>query len=109
MRFVPRFDRSRVWAPLVVIALLISLGTAAPAHAQFANTASVEGNVTDESMAALPGVTVTLSSPALQLGQVTDVTNAEGNYRFTQLPLGTYQVRYELSGFQPMLREGLIL
>jgi hypothetical protein len=109
MRFVPRFDRSRVWAPLLVITLLISLGTAAPAHAQFANTASVEGNVTDESMAALPGVTVTLSSPALQLGQVTDVTNAEGHYRFTQLPLGTYQVRYELSGFQPLLREGLLL
>jgi carboxypeptidase family protein len=109
MRFVPRFDRFRVRAPLVVIALLISLGTAAPARAQFASTASVEGNVTDESMAALPGVTITLSSPALQLGQVTDVTNTEGHYRFTQLPLGTYQIRYELSGFQPMLREGLIL
>src|SRR5262245_65945102 len=109
MRFVPRFDRFRFRAPLVVGTLLFSLGMATAARAQFANTASVEGNVTDESMAALPGVTVTLSSPALQLGQLTDVTNAEGHYRFTQLPLGTYQVRYELSGFQPMLREGLIL
>src|SRR5262245_34587413 len=109
MRFVPSIGYSRFWALLTATALCLSLGLAAPARAQFANTASVEGNVTDESTAALPGVTVTLSSPALQLGQLSDVTNAEGHYRFTQLPLGTYQVRYELSGFQPMVREGLIL
>src|SRR5262245_4251225 len=109
MRFVPRIGHSPVWAPFTASTLVFSLGLAAPARAQFANTASVEGNVTDESNAALPGVTVTLSSPALQLGQLSDVSNAEGHYRFTQLPLGTYQVRYELSGFQPMLREGLIL
>src|SRR5215467_10957110 len=56
MRFVPRFDRFRFRAPLVVGTLLFSLGMATAARAQFANTATVEGNVTDESSAALPGV-----------------------------------------------------
>ena len=108
MRFVSRFDRFRSSALLVVTSLcLVLIGIASPAHAQFANTASLEGNVTDDSGAALPGVTVTLAGPSLQLGQLSDVTNAEGHYRLTQLPVGTYQVRYELSGFQPTVREGL--
>src|SRR2546422_6211041 len=38
---------------------------------------------------------------------MTDVTGSEGRYRFTQLPLGTYQLRYELAGFQTLVREGL--
>src|SRR5262245_38838092 len=109
MRLALQFGRFRINGLLILIAICFSIAAAAPARAQFANTASVEGNVTDESNAALPGVTITLSSPVLQLGQLTDVTNAEGHYRFTQLPLGTYQVRYELQGFQPLLREGLIL
>jgi hypothetical protein len=83
------------------------LAISVPAAAQFANTASIEGTVTDESGGALPGVIVTVSSPALQVAQLSDVTNAEGHYRLTQLPRGAYQIRYELSGFQPVLREAI--
>ena len=63
--------------------------------------------MTDESNAALPDVTITLTSPALQVPQMTDVTNPEGHYRFTQLPVGVYQVKYELSGFQTTVRDSL--
>ena len=107
MTFASEFGRFRVNGLLILASFVFALAAAAPARAQFANTASLEGIVSDESGAALPGVTVTLSGPSLQLGQLTEVTNAEGHYRLTQLPLGTYQVRYELSGFQPTIREGL--
>ena len=37
--------------------------------------AGIIGRATDESGGVLPGVTITATSPALQLPQVTDVTN----------------------------------
>ena len=37
--------------------------------------------MTDESGAGMPGVTVTASSPQLQVKQMTAVTGAEGDYR----------------------------
>jgi hypothetical protein len=71
--------------------------------------ASIIGRLTDESGAVMPGVTVTATSPALQVGQVTDVTNDRGEYRLTPLPIGTYTVEYALSGFQTIRRDGLRL
>src|SRR5207302_7244009 len=53
----------------------------------------------DQSGGALPGATVTLSSPSLQLKQITQTTDATGNYQFVDLPLGTYRLKVELSGF----------
>ena len=49
-----------------------------PAIAGQGQEASIIGQVTDESGAILPGVTVTATSPALQVPQVTDVTNERG-------------------------------
>src|SRR3982751_3317262 len=62
--------------------------------------ASIIGQVKDESGAILPGVTVSATSPALQIREVTDVTNQQGEYRLTPLPIGTYMVVYTLQGFQ---------
>ena len=42
--------------------------------------------------AVLPGVTVTATSPALQVPSVVDVTNERGEYRLTPLPIGVYTV-----------------
>ena len=45
----------------------------------------------------LPGVTVTIASPALQ-GTRTAVTGENGAYRFASLPPGEYSVRFESPG-----------
>src|SRR5262249_15394707 len=37
--------------------------------------------------------------------QMTDVTGTDGAYRFTDIPIGTYRIQYELSGFQTMVRD----
>ena len=71
--------------------------------------AGILGQVTDESGAILPGVTVTAASPSLQLQQVTAVTNERGEYRLTPLPIGTYSVEYTLAGFQTVRREDVRL
>jgi hypothetical protein len=66
----------------------------------------INGTVTDNTGAVLPGVTVTATSPALIQPQV-QVTGAEGDYRFIALPPGLYDVTFELSGFQSVKREGI--
>ncbi|HJT18152.1 MAG TPA: TonB-dependent receptor, partial [Thermoanaerobaculia bacterium] len=69
--------------------------------AQFAfaqTTANLTGTVTSEG-AAIPGVTVTISSPNLQ-GTRTTVTDANGNYNFAALPPGDYSVRFDMEGMQ---------
>jgi hypothetical protein len=71
--------------------------------------ASVYGLVTDESGGVLPGVTVTVTSPALQVPSMTAVTEATGEYRLTPLPIGTYRVEYALQGFQTVRREDIRL
>ena len=53
-------------------------------------------------------VVVTAISPALQGEQVT-VTDATGNYRLPQLPVGVYALRFELANHRPYLREGIEL
>ncbi len=89
---------------LTVLAVLVASG---PVAAQPA--AGIIGQVTDESGLVLPGVTVTVTSPALQVREIVGVTNEQGEYRITPLPIGTYQVDYSLPGFQGVRREGLRL
>lgn len=86
---------------------LALLSIAAPTAAQ--TQGSISGTVTDESRANLPGVTVTLTSPALQTPELVTVTDLEGNYQFPELSLGTYRLVFELGGFGRLIREGIQL
>lgn len=90
---------------LIVFIVLFPLAGRSTAQEQ----AGIIGQVTDESGAVLPGVTVTATSPALQRPQVIAVTNERGEYRLSPLPIGTYAVEYVLPGFQTVHREGLRL
>ena len=89
--------------------VLAALALAASAGAQNISSANIDGVVNDTSGAALPGVTITLSGPALQVAQLTTTTDGEGHYKFIDVPRGTYQLRFELQGFEPFVRQGLEL
>jgi Carboxypeptidase regulatory-like domain len=95
---------------LVVLFLLAGLAVGAPAaNAQgggASQTGTIIGKVTDSSDAALPGVTITITSASL-MGAQTQVTNESGNYRFPAVPPGNYTVKYELAGFSTLVREGI--
>src|SRR5215208_2809056 len=66
----------------------------------------INGTVSDNSGAVLPGVTVTASSRALIQPQV-QVSGAAGDYRFVALPPGVYDITFDLAGFQTVKREGI--
>jgi hypothetical protein len=62
-------------------------------------TGSISGRVTDSSGGVLPGVTVTATSPNLQ-GPRVIVTSSFGDYVLPLLPAGSYELTFELAGFQ---------
>jgi hypothetical protein len=80
------------------LALSVCLLLLVPVTVFAQTTGTVEGGVTDQSNAPLPGVTVELTSPNLQ-GTRTAVTSADGRYRFPAVPPGPYKVTAELAGF----------
>jgi hypothetical protein len=70
----------------------------AGAFAQGVQTGTIRGAVKDQQDLAVPGVTVTVTSPALQ-GARNVTSDALGGYVFRNLPPGDYEVKFELSGF----------
>ncbi|HUK13620.1 MAG TPA: carboxypeptidase-like regulatory domain-containing protein, partial [Thermoanaerobaculaceae bacterium] len=83
----------RRFATLGVLIALVTF----PALAQNP-TGTLSGHVSD-GKDALPGVTVTATSPALQGARVA-TTGGSGDYIFPFLPPGDYHVKFELQGFQ---------
>ncbi len=84
--------------PFYLLALLLS---AVSAFAQgVGTTAALSGTVTTDGKP-LPGVTVTIKSPALQ-GTRTAVTGDGGGYNFPSLPPGPYTMDFSLEGMQPV-------
>jgi outer membrane receptor protein involved in Fe transport len=88
---------------ICLVLLVLPLLAATASWAQGIPTGTLNGNVSDENRAPLPGVSVTATSPALQ-GTRTTVTNVNGDYTFAFLPPGEYTIKMALSGFQTATR-----
>ena len=84
-------DNSPARHRLLRLAISVSLVVATVGSAAAQQTAAaIIGQVTDETGAVMPGVTVTATSAALQAAEMVAVTDARGEYRLTPLPIGTY-------------------
>jgi hypothetical protein len=88
-----------------VAALLIVLVFSLPANAQtFRGT--ILGTVTDTSGAAVSGATVSVKNTGTGLLR-TVTTDDDGNFSTPELPIGTYSVTVEKSGFKAGLVSGI--
>src|SRR5262245_52971234 len=92
------------WLTRSVLAVLTLVATP-PAFAQI-QTGEIHGRVADASGAVLPGVSVTVKGRALIQPEVT-ITTETGAYSFPRLPVGAYNVRFELAGFRQLQQEGV--
>jgi Carboxypeptidase regulatory-like domain len=85
------------------VALSVLLGGSA-----FAQTGQINGVITDNTNAVLPGATVKAVEVATGLSRET-VSGVDGRYTLTSLRPSTYDITVELSGFRTALRKGVLL
>jgi hypothetical protein len=92
----------------VLFGVLLVAFTVPSTSAAQGGDGSLCGAVTDEQGAAIPGVTITATSPTL-IAPAVAVTESDGTYRVINLPPGTYTAQAELPGFTTFRREGVLL
>ena len=88
--------RSSLRNLLLTGVLLVLLGWTGFLHAQ--STGTIRGTITDSSGANIPAATVTASNTATGLKR-TEKTNDSGIYVFTDLPIGSYTLEVNATGF----------
>ena len=71
-------------------------------------TAELNGRVTDESGAVLPGVTVTVTQTDTGFTR-TIASEANGTWVITNLPTGPYRLEISLQGFKSHVQTGIVL
>ena len=86
---------------LLGAALCLIVATGAARAQQ--TTGTIAGRVLDEQKAAVPGATVTAKNSSTGFAR-SEVSDVEGLYRITGLPVGSYTLSIELAGFQPQSR-----
>ena len=91
----------------VALAAALTLGVAGSVLAQ-TGSGGLRGSVKDAQGGALPGVTITATSPDV-LAPVVAVSEADGTYRLGNLRPGTYTIAAELPGFAVFQREGILI
>jgi hypothetical protein len=88
--------------------LIAALVMLLPASA-LAQQGQIAGTVRDPQGAVMPGVLVEVTSPALIEKVRSVTTDAAGQYRIINLPVGTYSVSFTLEGFTKQQRENIVL
>ncbi|PWT88557.1 MAG: hypothetical protein C5B55_12885 [Blastocatellia bacterium] len=94
-------NRVSRWLLLILMLLLLVPAT----HAQQI-TSSLSGVVADENKSLIPNATVTVESPQLAVRR-TAVTNDDGYFVVTNLPVGIYRVTVSASGFSNTTQESV--
>jgi Carboxypeptidase regulatory-like domain/TonB-dependent Receptor Plug Domain/TonB dependent receptor len=93
---------------IVCLALLLAALPGAVLAQSQATTGVIEGTVSDEGGAPLPGAAVALRNTDTNFEKAT-TTGTDGRFRAVLLPLGPYRVTVSLAGFGTLVRDGLTL
>jgi len=86
---------------LFCVGLLLMLSASADAQ----TTGSIRGQAVDHEGNRVPGVTVVLSGDPMPGSNPASVTDAQGEFRFTGLPVGRYSLTANLAGFKQQTAE----
>jgi len=97
--------RTRMHAVVAIVSLVVV--TAVTTIAQ--STGQIAGTVRDSLGAVIPGVRVEVASPALAGKVRSTTTDLNGQYRFSNLPSGTYSISFTLPGFTTQKRDGIVV
>ena len=99
-------NRSRVGLYVVSMILLLAVNNVFIHAADV--TANLAGTVKDSTGAVVARANVTVTNTATNASQ-NGLTLDDGSYRFTLLPIGTYRISVEQTGFRKYVRDGVVL
>jgi outer membrane receptor protein involved in Fe transport len=100
-----RKSRNEKFCVIALSSFLLTMGSLAMAQLP---TATILGTVKDSTGAVIPGAAITAKN--LETGLTRAGVSAEdGSYRFSALPVGSYELKVELPGFKTEVRSGLTL
>jgi len=100
---------SRIFRPLIWLSCVLSLLLICATMMSAQGTGGrILGRVADSSGAVLAGVKVTLTNEATSVSSETS-TNDSGDYGFPQVPVGTYTISFDLTGFKTNVRKGVVV
>jgi hypothetical protein len=100
---MPSSRLSRMYRGLVVLSLCLICSTLLFAQG---SGGRILGRVSDQSGALLSGVKVTATNEATG-GTHQTQTNASGDYAFPAVPVGTYTLSFDMTGFKTNIRKGI--
>ncbi len=89
---------------ILILVALISVSWQALAQ----TTGTISGSVADERQALLPNATVVARNVETNTSRRA-TTDGEGRYRFSNLPVGNYEITVEAPGFAKYVRTGITL
>src|ERR1700732_4239944 len=92
---------------LVLILAVVASLSPPQALAQGETTSAIVGQVRDTTNAVVPGATVTIANPETGLKRSAKTDDA-GRFNFPQLKPGTYSVKAEALGFEPLQNDNVV-
>ena len=88
------------WSWLLALGLtVLALFAGTQLRAQATNTGTIVGTVTDQTGAVIPQANITLTDASTNMTHTTQ-SNATGQYVFTNVPPGKYEITFEKAGFE---------
>jgi Carboxypeptidase regulatory-like domain len=99
-------QRTSLRRTLLVAVLCIFAISSIPAFAQ--STATVRGNVADQSGAVIANASVTAKNITTGVERSTQ-TDTSGNYQIASLPVGTYDIEVKAPGMAPQVAKAVVL
>jgi outer membrane receptor protein involved in Fe transport len=93
---------------IVLAALVLLCSFAVSTASAQQTTGNISGRITDAQGSAVPGVSVTAKTATTGFTR-TEVSDGEGLYRLTGLPVGVYELTAELTGFAPFVRKDIVV
>ncbi len=92
---------------IALLVLTVACFFAAETLGQGESTSAVVGQVRDTTNAVVPGATVTIANPETGLKRSAK-TDEAGRFNFPQLKPGTYSVKAEAQGFEPLQNDDVV-
>ena len=95
--------KSTIYAAIAILAAVVLLSNSAYSQSE---TATMLGTIRDANSAVLQGANVNLKNNATGISSVT-TTDANGDYQFVNIRVGTYQITVEANGFNKTVAQNI--